>query len=175
MDKNLRNKLIMVFTIAIIAMVIVAGLYYTVFSNRRNLGSKAPNFQATTVDDGKIELEDYQGRVVILDFMATWCGPCKEEIEHLKKIRSKYESEEVKIISIDIDDTETTEQVRSFKNNYNANWTFVINGKDVAQRYDVTAIPKIYIIDREGRISFKRTGVTSEDVLQDEVDKLVKT
>ncbi len=133
----------------------------------------APDFTLTDTDGERFSLGKYLGEVIILDFMATWCGPCVEEMDHLKKIHTNYQSRGVRIISIDVDNGETKKELNDFKLKHECDWQFATNGGSVGNTYGASSIPMIYIINREGAIEFKQVGLTDYSVLANEVDKLL--
>lgn len=134
------------------------------------VGNVAPNFVDTT--DSTFSLTGLRGKVVVLDFMATWCGPCRQEMSHLKEIFSSYSDNQVVIISIDVDPTESDDVIKQFGASYGDNWVFA-SGPDVGTTYGATSIPTIYIIDKQGVIAYKSVGVTSSSTLSTEINKLL--
>ncbi len=143
-----------------------------------NVGQTAPNFQLTDIDGNQFNLEDYRGNIVILDFMAIRCPPCVQEMGELKEIRQNYYSKGVKIISIDVDDEDTVEQLSQFKSYYDCPWTFAAGGDRVGATYNVwveggTGVPTLYIIDKQGIITFRHEGFTGYSTLSSEIDKLL--
>jgi peroxiredoxin len=136
-------------------------------------GQIAPNFTLVDIEGNQFSLVDYRGRVIVIDLMATWCGPCITEMSHLREIFSSYDHSEVWIMSIDVDNSETVSQLTEFKNDYGDDWTFATQGSGVGTTYGVTAIPQMYIIDKDGIIAYKNTGVTSSDKLSSEINKLL--
>ncbi len=137
------------------------------------VGNQAPDFELTSIEGEDFKLSDFNGKVVVLDLMATWCGPCIQEMGHLKDIYSEYSPDDLVIISIDVDDTETIGQLSDFKTTYGDDWTFAANGGSVGQTYQATGIPKIFVIDQEGLIAFAHTGVTSSSDLSSVIGKLL--
>jgi thiol-disulfide isomerase/thioredoxin len=73
----------------------------------------APDFSLTDLKEDTFRLSDFRGKVVVLDFMATWCGPCRLQMPHFNVVRERYDREIV-LISIDVDPRESTEVLRSF-------------------------------------------------------------
>lgn len=134
------------------------------------LGEYAPNFNLTSVEGEKFNLKEYRGQVVILDFMATWCGPCKLEMEHLKNVHSSYSKNEIKIISIDVSPNEGDKQIKNFKEEYEAGWIFA-SGPKVGLEYKVTGIPTLYIINAEGKIVYKKVGLIDSSKLSKKIDE----
>ncbi len=137
------------------------------------LGQIAPDFALTDIDGNTFSLSYHRDHVVIMDLMATWCGPCITEMGHLRQIYSNYSASEVVIISIDVDPIETDEMIRQFKTNYGDDWIFA-SGPNVGITYEAISIPKMYIINQQGRITYKSVGVTSASKLASEIDKLLQ-
>lgn len=130
----------------------------------------APNF--VDVNDNSFSLTGHRGNVVVLDMMATWCGPCITEMDHLKELYTNYSAQGVVIMSIDIDPTESDEMIRQFKSEYGGDWTFA-SGPEVGITYQIMYIPTIYIIDKQGIIAYKNVGVTDYSTLLSEINKLL--
>ena len=130
----------------------------------------APNF--VDVNDNSFSLTGHRGNVVVLDMMATWCGPCITEMDHLKELYTNYSAQGVVIMSIDIDPTESDEMIRQFKSEYGGDWIFA-SGPEVGITYQIMYIPTIYIIDKQGIIAYKNVGVTDYSTLLSEINKLL--
>ncbi|MBA7607353.1 Thiol-disulfide oxidoreductase ResA [subsurface metagenome] len=130
----------------------------------------APNF--VDVNDNSFSLTGHRDNVVVLDMMATWCGPCITEMDHLKELYTNYSAQGVVIMSIDIDPTESDEMIRQFKSEYGGDWIFA-SGPEVGITYQIMYIPTIYIIDKQGIIAYKNVGVTNYSTLLSEINKLL--
>ena len=138
-----------------------------------NIGHTAPDFELTDTEGVKFSLSGHRGEVVLLDFMATWCGPCVTEMDHLKEVNANYYGRGVRVISIDVDDTETSQELGDFKTAHGCSWRFAAKGGAVGNSYGASSIPLLYIIDEQGVITFKNTGLTDYSILSSELDKLV--
>ncbi|MBU4189385.1 MAG: redoxin domain-containing protein [Candidatus Thermoplasmatota archaeon] len=155
--------------VTVLAIVVIIILAFTVYSAMNASGKKAPDFTLTDTGGNKFSLSDYKGKVVVLDFMATWCSGCKAIMDDLKEVHNKYP--DVVIISIDVDSTETNEELEEFKNNYNADWAFAIDTAGVGEKYSVVGIPKTVIINPSGEIAFTHVGEISASELSTEIEK----
>ncbi len=124
---------------------------------RLALGKEAINFSAQTSSGKKISLEDYRGKVVLLDFWASWCMPCKQEMPTVKKVYDKYHQQGFEIIGISLD--ESREKFKSYIQKENISWPQIFDGKSgeegIARKYAVSTIPTTFLIDREGKIADK--------------------
>jgi peroxiredoxin len=133
----------------------------------------APKFTVKDIDGNTVKLSDYRGKVVVLDLMATWCGPCIVEMGHLKDVYNNYSSSEVVIMSIDIDQTESNDVIRKFKEDYGDDWIFASDIDGVEEKYHVQFIPTMVVIDKDGGISYQNVGITTSEKLSEEIDKLL--
>lgn len=134
------------------------------------IGQTAPNF--IDANDNTFSLTGHRGNIVVLDMMATRCGPCITEMGHLKELFTNYSDRGVMIMSIDVDPSESDETIKQFATKYGGNWVFA-SGPSVGVTYSVIYIPTLYIIDQQGRITYKKVGVTTYSTLADEIDKLL--
>lgn len=118
-------------------------------------GGTPPAFNAYSLDGRKISPADYKGKVLLLDFWATWCGPCIIELPNVKQVYETYHDQGFEIVSISLDQNEET--LRRFVKMQNLSWTHIYNlslpqGKDVATRYGVNTIPQMILVGRDGKI-----------------------
>jgi peroxiredoxin len=139
------------------------------------VGDQAPNFELTDVDGVKFELNDYRGNVVVLDFMADYCVPCHDQMIHLNEIYIEYDNLGVKIISIGISDKESSQQIRdNVKYAHDCQWRFAALGSKVAEKYGVTAIPAIFVLDEEGKVVFMNEGLIDSFILREKLDQTLE-
>ncbi len=135
----------------------------------------APDFDLPTVGGGYTQLSDLQGKVVVLDFMATWCGPCELEIDHLKIISSQYSTAQVEILSIDVDQSEGDALLQDYIAEHGITWKVLRDTVGISSHADYNAeyIPTIIIIDKDGAIAYRNASVTSADTMANVIDGLL--
>jgi cytochrome c biogenesis protein CcmG, thiol:disulfide interchange protein DsbE len=123
----------------------------------------APNFTLTALSGKEATLKEHRGSVVILDFWATWCPPCRMAIPELIKMQERYRDEGLVILGISLDDPRRTSDsyLVAFKEKYGINYKVLRYDEDIMKDYFGTrrpAIPTAFVIDREGRIKSKVVG-----------------
>lgn len=133
----------------------------------------APDFTLTDIDGKTFSLSDFKGKVVILDFFATYCPPCREEMSHLKTVQREF-GNKVVIISISVWKEDTDEKLKEFRSNYGITWILARDTANVRGKYDVPTIPTLCIIDQEGYIQHYHHGLTEASVLIGEINELLK-
>ena len=118
-------------------------------------GKPVPDFSATDLDGSPISLQDYRGKVVLLDFWGVWCGFCIDEMPNLKKIYDTYKDQGFDIIGVSLDDEES--ELRDYLKENDIQWRQIYSGerwKDdpLAQQYEITGVPEQWLIDRDGKL-----------------------
>jgi cytochrome c-type biogenesis protein len=128
---------------------------------KTNVDAKqAPDVQFTKLDGGTLRLADLRGRVVILNFWATWCIPCRSEIPALSQLQKDLETRGLSVVGVSYDDT--ADLIREFQKDIKQDYAIVLGGKDVGAQLPASPLPTTYIIDREGRIREKFIGEKSQ-------------
>lgn len=174
-----RNKILMGIGVG---LVMVAGLY---FVNRRwiaPLGTQkaqasgphpaAPEFSLTDLAGQKLDLHDYEGKVVLLDFWATWCGPCRIEIPEFEDLQNRYRDQGFAVIGISMDDS--VPPVKDFYQQFKMNYPVAIGDSKLAELYGgIFGLPTTMVIGRDGRIYAKHVGLTDISVFEGEIKELL--
>ncbi|MEN6578965.1 MAG: TlpA disulfide reductase family protein [Phycisphaerales bacterium] len=120
-------------------------------------GKPAPDFALTDIDDKPHKLSDYRGKDVILVFWATWCGPCKLEIPHLKELRSSYSQDKLAILAVS---DEKAALVKGFVAEQQINYTVLLKSGELPEPYSkVEFIPSSFFIDSEGNVKLAIRGI----------------
>lgn len=127
-------------------------------------GSPAPAFTLESIDGTQVSLSDLKGKVVYLDFWATWCGPCKQQLPHGKKLKSQFEGKDVVFLYISTD-KDRTQWENFVKKEQLPGIHLIAQGpaaQTIGQQYQVRGIPKYFIIDRNGNIANSKPRRPSE-------------
>ena len=139
-----------------------------------NNSSKAPDFAVKDLKGREISLSNYSGKVVFLNFWATWCGPCKAEIPDFIEAYKQYKDKGMEIIGISVD-RRNLNSVLKFVEKYKINYPVVMSTDKIQKDYEPGPyIPTTIIIDQEGKIRYKHIGYMSKEALNDYFLKLTK-
>jgi thiol-disulfide isomerase/thioredoxin len=120
----------------------------------------APDFSLKTLEGQEVTLASLKGKVVLIDFWATWCGPCRESIPHLVDLYKSYREKGFEVVGISVDKGEA-EVVRRFSKAMGIPYPILIASEEVTRNYAVTALPTTILVDRKGRIREKVIGFNS--------------
>ena len=133
------------------------------------IGQPAPDFTVKDLQGNEITLSSLKGKRVILDFWATWCPPCRIEIPHFVKLSNTYDANDLVIIGISQESSDTLE---SFREKKRVNYTLAIEGTLPSPYADVTSLPTTFFIDRGGIIRYVVTGYRKYEHLDGLVQSL---
>jgi len=130
----------------------------------------APNFTLKTLDGKTIELKKLQGKVVVVNFWATWCSPCRQEIPGMMKVYTKYKSKGLEIVGIALD-RGGWDDVKPWLEKNPINYPIVLGDGPLTALYGgIEGIPTTFIVDRKGNIIDKKVGALPEE----DFEKLIK-
>lgn len=133
----------------------------------------AIDFKLTDSTGQQVQLSEYKDKVVLLNFWATWCGPCEIEIPWFREFETTYKDKGFAILGVSTDDSGWP-TVRAYMETRKMNYRVLLEDDKMPAPYkDIEAIPTTYLIDREGRIAGAHTGLVSKSVYQDGIEKLL--
>lgn len=169
------------------ALLIAGGLAALALASERLLlleqstvatGSKAPKFNAKLLSDREIEFPtSYKGKLVLVDFWATWCGPCRGELPHLREAQKRFAADKFTILSVSLDamKNRSPEYTKSFAEREKMSWDHVYDGKSsISEAYGVQSIPAAFLIDgTTGEIVASGDSLSGKDLLET-IDKALK-
>jgi len=133
----------------------------------------APDFTLPQPDGESLHLSAYRGKVVLLDFWATWCYPCREEIPHLVDLQQKYGDRGLQVLGISMDDS--PDPVGPFYQQFHMNYPVVMGTAKTGESYGgILGLPITFLIGRDGRIYAKHIGATNASVFEKEIKDLLQ-
>jgi peroxiredoxin len=129
----------------------------------------APDFALKDANGTTVRLSDYRGKVVLLNFWATWCGPCKLEIPWFMEFEQEFKDRGFAVLGVSMDD-DGWDAVKPYIAQRKVNYRIVLGNDAVADQYEgVEALPTTFLIDREGRIAAKHQGLVSKNEYRNEI------
>jgi len=137
-------------------------------------GDAAPNFALKTADGKTVELKKLSGKVVVVNFWATWCGPCRLEIPWFVELQETYRDQGFRIVGISVDDP--PEALPPFAKQFKINYPIVVglDREDVQKAYGpIFGVPITFVIGRNGRICKKHVGPASKQQFESEIKSLL--
>jgi peroxiredoxin len=176
-----RNPL----ALMIVAFVIAFGIYVGYHKARREGGPSfapkvatstiAPDFSLEALDGKTVHLSDLRGKAVLLNFWATWCGPCKIEMPWFVELQNQYASQGLQIVGVAMDDA-SKEDIAKFTKDMGVNYPILIGKEAVGDQYGgVPALPESFIIGRDGKIVDKILGLRGKAEIEDSIKKALNT
>lgn len=124
-------------------------------------GDKAPAIKMTTMSGQPISLNNYKGYVLVMDFFATWCIPCKESIPHMNSLNRKYGKQGLQILGVSVDEGNERE-VKSFIGERKISYPVAIADEDMQTEYGLRSIPTVYVINKKGMVAEKYQGYSDQ-------------
>jgi peroxiredoxin len=175
-----RSPLVLV----VVAFVVALMLYFGYHRARRTgAGSSqrltqstiAPDFSLESLDGKTLRLSDLRGKAVLLNFWATWCGPCKIEMPWFVDLQNQYASQGLQIVGVAMDDG-SKEDIAKFAKDMGVNYPILIGKESVGDQYGgVPALPESFLIARDGKIVDKIVGLRGKSEIEDSIKKALDT
>lgn len=164
-----RNKFIYM---AMALMIIGFGV--VLYGTGGTQAQKAPDFTLTDLDGEQVSLSDYEGKVIILNFWATWCGPCRMEIPDFIKLQEKYD-EDIIFVGVSLDQG-GPKVVEKFVKQNGINYPILYGNGQVTNAYGgVRGIPTTFVIDQDFKIQRKYVGYQPHSVWEKDIQSLIKS
>ena len=136
-------------------------------------GARAPDFSLQDLDGKPLDLAHYRGEVVLLDFWATWCTPCRDEIPHFVELQDKYGERGLQVIGISMDDG--PKPVREFYREVKMNYPVALGTEKLAAAYGgVLGLPITFLIDRDGKVAAKFVGAVEMTSVEQQIKFLLQ-
>jgi thiol-disulfide isomerase/thioredoxin len=133
-------------------------------------GKPAPAFRLQSLDGKLVQLSDFKGRPVLLNFWATWCQPCKVEMPWFEEFQSKYAGDGLEVIGIATRDDSSRASIANFANEVGAHYTILLGDESVATAYGgVPLLPSTIYVNRDGVVVSRAYGLRSRSEIEDDI------
>lgn len=138
------------------------------------VGNQAPDFTLPTIEGNMVSLSSFKGKKVILNFWATWCPPCRDEIPHMVKLYEKYKDDDYVIVAVNMTSTESDiDVVKTFVNDHDMTFPILLDEKgELVALYEMIGYPTSFFLDTDGVIRYRITGALDEELLYQEMSRL---
>ena len=135
------------------------------------IGQVAPDFELPSLEGKNVKLSDFRGKAVLLNFWATYCGPCKIEMPWFVELQKQYGPQGFQIVGVAMDDA-STEDIAKFAKEMAVNYPILLGKESVGQSYGgVGVLPTTFFVDRDGKITDREFGLQSRSVFVDNIKK----
>jgi len=171
-----RNPAALFFVAAIVAALLFVGFHAARRSGNDSgaldpAGKVAPDFTLQTLDGKSVTLSSLRGRGVLLNFWATWCGPCKIEMPWFVELQKEYGPQGLQIVGVAMDDS-SPQDIQTFVKEMGVNYPILLGKEAVGQAYGgVDVLPTTFFIDRDGKIVSREFGLQSRSLFVDNIKK----
>lgn len=138
------------------------------------VGHRAPSFEARFIGGDTAMIDDLLGNGIILNFWATWCGPCQREMPLLTRVAQQGSQDGITVIGVNMGETE--EEILKFLEEFNVNFPIVLDADgSIARLYSVPALPMTFFIDGDGLIQYRRVGELHEGHITEGLSRMAKS
>ena len=175
-----RSPLVLVVVAFVVALMLYVGYHQArrssaSLTSRLRQSSPAPDFSLESLDGSTTHLSDFRGKAVLLNFWATWCGPCKIEMPWFVDFQKQYGSQGLQIVGVAMDDA-SKEDIGKFAKDMGVNYPILIGKEAVGDQYGgVPALPETFLIARDGKIVDKIIGLRGKAEIEDAIKEALNT
>ena len=175
-----RNPLALVVVAFVVALMLYVGLHMARRSGRLptpriTRSTVAPDFSLESLEGKTMRLSDFRGKAVLLNFWATWCGPCKIEMPWFVELQQKYGSQGLQVVGVAMDDA-SKEDIAKFAQGMGVNYPVLIGKEAVGDSYGgIPALPETFFIGRDGKVVDKILGLRGKAEIEDAIKKALNT
>jgi thiol-disulfide isomerase/thioredoxin len=175
-----RNPLALVVVAFVVALMLYVGLHMARRSGRLptpriTRSTVAPDFSLESLEGKTMRLSDFRGKAVLLNFWATWCGPCKIEMPWFVELQQKYGSQGLQVVGVAMDDA-SKEDIAKFAQDMGVNYPVLIGKEAVGDSYGgIPALPETFFIGRDGKVVDKILGLRGKAEIEDAIKKALNT
>ncbi len=178
-SRDSRSPLTLVIVAFAVALMLYVGFHAARHNNapstRLSQSKVAPDFSLQSIDGKTTRLSDFRGKAVLLNFWATWCGPCKIEMPWFVDLQNQYGAQGLQIVGVAMDDA-SKEDIGKFAKDMGVNYPILIGKEAIGDEYGgVPALPESFLISRDGKIVDKIIGLRGKAEIEDAVKKALNT
>jgi peroxiredoxin len=155
-----------------LSSVIALALLFGCTTKSEQPKAPAADFTLQDINGEKVMLADYRGKVVLLEFWATWCPPCRASVPGIEKIHKAYKDKGLVVLAVSLDQGDW-KSVKAFMKDYGITYTVLKGTDEVASRYHVRTIPRLLILDKEGKIVKRYLGFGADEDLEKDIKAIL--
>ena len=175
-----RDPVVLIVVAMVVALMLVFGFKLTRHSaqsvaggNAQMKNGTAPDFTLQSLDGKTVRLSDFRGKPVVLNFWATWCGPCKIEMPWFVDLQKEYGPAGLQFLGVAMDDA-STKDIAEFAESMKVNYPILIGKESVGDDYGgVQFLPETFYIDRNGKVVDKAFGLKGRGEIEDAIKKIL--
>jgi thiol-disulfide isomerase/thioredoxin len=173
-----RNAVVIAVVILAVTGMLVAGKYLARSGGANGAvgtvrGAQAPDFSLPALDGQTLHLADLRGKAVLVNFWATWCGPCKIEMPWFVELQKQYGPQGLEIVGVALDDS-GKEAISKFAQETGVNYPILLGTDKVGDAYQVQGLPTTYYLGRDGRIVGRTFGLVSHREIEKNIEAALK-
>lgn len=148
------------FCLFFLALLLVASVLSADLYALPRAGQSAPNFKVISTSGQTISLDNYRGYVVVIDFFASWCTPCRVSVPHIIEMKRKYGKQGLHVLGLSADDEEFA--IKSFADEYRINYPLALAGQTVQTDFGIRSVPVMFVINKKGVVAEIYRGFNDE-------------